>query len=83
MTTIKDLQKHQRGPWIYTLLDGAAWDAVEHIQRSEIAVDGGDAKLWNLLQDAHDLMGEALGDVFALASKDQVSGKERMDPKSP
>ena len=82
MTTIKDLQKHQRGPWIYTLLDGAAWDAVEHIQLSEIATDGGDAKLWKLLQDrfpqreAHDLMGEALGDVFALAAKDQESGKE-------
>ncbi len=37
MTTIKDLQKHQKGPWIYTLLDGAAWDAVEHV---------GDEKLW-------------------------------------
>lgn len=82
MTTIKDLQKHQRGPWIYTLLDGAAWDAVEHVNLSDIAVDGGDAKLWKLLnerfpqREAHDLMGEALGDVFALAAKDQESGKE-------
>ena len=82
MTTLKDLQKHQRGPWIYTLLDGAAWDAVEHVPLSEIAVDGGDGKLWKLLKErfpereAHDLMGEALGDVFALAAKDQESGKE-------
>lgn len=27
MATMKDLQKAQRAPWLFTLLEGRAWDA--------------------------------------------------------
>lgn len=36
--TFKDMKKEQRGPWLLTLLDGKAWDAVEHISLETLAV---------------------------------------------
>ena len=32
MLTVKDLQKTQRGPWLFTLLDGKALEACEHLE---------------------------------------------------
>ena len=31
MITVKDLSKEQRGPWLFTLLDGRALEACEHL----------------------------------------------------
>ena len=36
MMTMKDLSPMQKAPWIYTLLDGSAWEAVEHLTRDSL-----------------------------------------------
>ena len=51
MMTMKDLSPMQKAPWIYTLLDGSAWEAVEHLTLDSLAVEGGDAELWKVLHD--------------------------------
>ena len=82
MLTLKDVKAEQRGPWLFTLLDGKAWDACEHVTLEELATDKGEKLLWNILQrrfpekEAHDLMGEALGEVFALAANDSETMKQ-------
>ena len=74
MMTMKDLSNKQRGPWIYTLLDGKAWDAVEHLTLEDLTQEDGDETVWKVLstrfpeREPHDLMGEALGEVFGLAA---------------
>ena len=74
MMTMKDLSNKQRGPWIYTLLDGKAWDAVEHLTLEDLTKEDGDKTVWKVLstrfpeREPHDLMGEALGEVFGLAA---------------
>ena len=50
MMTMKDLQEKQKGPWIYTLLDGKAWDAVEHVTLEDLAKEDGHIQLWKLLE---------------------------------
>ena len=80
--TLKDCKETQQGPWLYTLLDGAAWDAVEHLDIDEIAKAGGAQRIWTILQkrfpekEPHDQMGEALGEVFSLAATDGETGKQ-------
>ena len=80
--TVKDLQKTQRGPWLFTLLDGRALEACEHLRLEDISKEDGDAAIWELLherfpeKEPHDQMGEALGEVFGLAAKDAESMKE-------
>ena len=82
LMTVKDLQKSQRGPWLFTLLDGRALEACEHLRLEDIAKEDGDAAIWDLLhsrfpeKEQHDQMGEALGEVFALAARDGESMKE-------
>ena len=82
MLTLKDVKAEQRGPWLFTLLDGKAWDAREHVTLEELATDKGEKLLWDILQrrfpekEAHDLMGEALGEVFALAANDSETMKQ-------
>ncbi|CAK0882257.1 unnamed protein product [Prorocentrum cordatum] len=46
---------------LYTLLEGTAVDALEHVELDELAVDGGEEKLF-----AADRVGDALGSVFGL-----------------
>ena len=76
MVTMKDLSDKQKGPWIYTLLDGRALEAVEHLTLTDLVKEDGAATLWNLLtarfpeKESEDQMGEALGEVFALCAKD-------------
>lgn len=80
--TLKDLAPKARAPWIYTLLDGSAWEAVEHLSLHSLAVEGGDIELWKLMADrfpekeASDLMGEALGEVFGLVAAENETAKE-------
>ena len=82
MMTMKDLSPKQKAPWIYTLLDGSAWEAVEHLTLDSLAVEGGDAELWKVLHDRFpekeptDMMGEALGEVFALAATEGETAKQ-------
>ena len=82
MITVKDLSKEQRGPWLFTLLDGRALEACEHLTLEDLNKDGGDKTIWTLLEDrfpekeVHDQMGEALGEVFALAAQDGEAMKE-------
>eukprot|EP00435_Cladocopium_sp_Y103_P053201 s487_g17.t1 len=83
MMTLKDLNKQQRAPWLLTLLDGKAWDACEHLTLEQLSEEeAGEALLWKTLQERfpekeqHDMMGEILGEVFALAALDQESMKQ-------
>ena len=76
MITMKDLSPKQQGPWLLTLLEGKAWDAVEHLELNDLHQERGAEMLWRLLserfpeKEPHDQMGEALGEVFALAASD-------------
>ena len=80
--TLKDCKEAQQGPWLYTLLDGAAWDAVEHLEIDELAKAGGAQLIWKVLQqrfpekEPYDQMGEALGEVFSLSANDGETGKQ-------
>ena len=73
---LKDFKKEQRGPWLFTLLEGKAWDACEHLSLDELAKESGEEMLWELLhsrfpeKEPYDQMGEAVGAVFALAAKE-------------
>ena len=55
-----------RGPFIYTLLDGPALEAVDHLSFEDYSATGGEKLLWDLLdarfpeKDKSDEMGEAL-----------------------
>ena len=68
------LGKEARGAFLFTLLEGKAAEAVEHVTFSEIAADSGEALLWELLDrrfptvDKHDELGEALDAVFSLTA---------------
>ena len=81
LMTFKDLKQEARGPWLLTLLDGRAWDAVEHLTLEELATKEGEKRLWQTLQERfpekeqHDVLGEVLGEVFSLAAADQESMK--------
>ena len=84
MTTLKDFQKSQRGPWIFafTLLDGKALEACGHLSLDDLTKEDGDTTVWKLLsarfleKEAHDQKGEALGEVLGLAARDGESMKE-------
>ena len=76
LLTFKDFKKEQRGPWLFTLLEGKAWDACEHMSLDELAKPEGEDQLWKILEsrfpekEPFDQMGEALGAVFALSAKE-------------
>eukprot|EP00435_Cladocopium_sp_Y103_P072571 s637_g40.t1 len=60
-----------------------AWDACEHLSLEQLADETeGEALLWKTLQDRfpekeqHDMMGEILGEVFALGALDQETTKQ-------
>ena len=48
--TMKDRKPHRKGPWVFTLLDGKAWEVVENMTLEDIGVDGGDQKIWQVLE---------------------------------
>ena len=82
MATMKDLQAKQRGPWVYTLLDGKALEACEHLKLEDLMKENGDEDLWKLLssrfpeKEPLDLMGESLGEVFGLVAMEGESAKQ-------
>ena len=79
MATQKDFTAAQRGPWIYTLLDGKALEAVEHLSLEDLMKEDAAKNVWRLLQErfpekeSEDQMGEVLGEVFGLAAKEGES----------
>ena len=76
MYTLKDLSLKQQGAWLYTLLDGKALEAVEHLTLTELQKEDGAETLWKILtarfpeKESEDQMGEALGEVFGLSARD-------------
>ena len=42
MITMTTLTKEARGPFVYSMLDGDALTAVEHLEFAEFAIDGGE-----------------------------------------
>ena len=82
MATMKDLKKEQRGPWLFTLLEGRAWDCCEHFTLEQLSASDGEQALWQTLEDrfpekeATDLMGEALGEAFSLSASEGESIKQ-------
>ena len=82
MFTMKDLSESQKGPWLFTLLDGKALEAVEHVPFEDLKKGTGAELIWKALQkrfpekEAHDQMGEALGEVFGLCAVDGESSQQ-------
>ena len=74
MATMKDLNDKQKGPWLFTLLDGKALDAVEHLTLEDLSKEDGADRVFKILGDRfpekekHDQMGEALREVFGRLS---------------
>ena len=82
MMSMKDVQKSQRGPFVYCLLDGLALECVEHLQLEDLSKEDGDEAIWKVLDERfpdkmqHDHMTECLREVFHLAPKDGESMAE-------
>ena len=82
MMSMKDVQKSQRGPFVYCLLDGLALECVEHLQLEDLSKEDGDEAIWKVLDERfpdkmqHDHMAECLREVFHLAPKDGESMAE-------
>lgn len=76
MAATKDLSEKQRGPWVFTLLDGLALETVEHLTLEQLTEVGGDQYVWNALEERfpdklkHDHLAECLHEVFQLAAKE-------------
>ena len=74
MACMKDFAPKQQGPWVYTLLDGRALEAVEHLTLEQMMAEDGVKQIWSLLKarfpekESEDQMGEALGEVRRLRS---------------
>ena len=78
-------ERHQapaKGAMVNTLLDGAAYEAVEHFTLDDIAIENGYRKVWEALhsrfpeKEPLDQMGEVLGEVFALCAADGETSKQ-------
>ena len=61
---------------MYSMLDGDALTAVEHLEFAEFAVDGGENMMFNILEaryldkDSIDRAGKALFDVFEVLARE-------------
>ena len=79
MYTMEKLTAKQQGPFLYTLLDGKALEALEHLELEKLQVENGAQVVLEILRErfpekeAHDQMGEALGEVFGLAAREGES----------
>ena len=64
MLSMKDIQKSQRGPFVYWLLEGLALECVEHLRLEDLSKDDGDEAIWKVLDERfpdkmqHDHMAE-------------------------
>lgn len=79
MAASRDINAKQRGPFVYTLLDGLALEAVEHLSLEDLSKENGDSMIWSVLErrfpdkQKHDWMAECLREVFQMAVKDGES----------
>ena len=77
MILMTTLTEKSRGPFVYSMLDGDALTAVEHMEIAEFAIEGGENLIFNILEarypdkDPLDRAGTAVLDVF------EVSARER------
>ena len=68
--------EHQRGPWVFTLLDGLALESVEHLSLEQLMEEDGDRHIWSALEERfpdklkHDHLAECLSEVFNLGAKE-------------
>ena len=71
MTT---LTKEARGPYVYSMLDGDALTAMEHLEFAEFAIGGGEILIFNILEarypdrDPIGRAGKALFGVFEVSA---------------
>ena len=69
MITMTTLTKEARGPFVHSMLDGAALTAVEHLEFAEFSIDGGQNLIFSILEarypdkDPTDRAGKPLFDV--------------------
>ena len=76
MAATRDLASKQRGPWVFTLLDGLALETVEHLTLDQLTEEEGDKYVWSALEERfpdklkHDHLAECLHEVFQLAAKE-------------
>ena len=83
MISMTTLTKEARGPFVYSMLDGDALTAVEHLEFAEFAIDGGENLIFNILEarypdkDPIDRAGKALFDVFEVSAREgeRLSGQ--------
>ena len=74
MITMSSLTKEATEPFVYSMLDGDALTAVEHLVFPEFAIEGGENVIFNILEarypdkDPIDQASKALFDVFQLAN---------------
>ena len=79
MITMTTPAKEARGPFEYSMLDGDALTAVEHLEFAEVAVDGADTLIFNMLEarypdkDPIDQAGKALFDVCEVSARESRS----------
>ena len=74
VVTMTTHAEEARGPFVYSMLDGDALTAAEHLEFAEFAVDGGETLTVNILEarcpdnDPIDRAGKALFDVFEVSA---------------
>ena len=70
LLTFKDFRAEQRGPWLFTLLEGKRGMHVSISPWKTSPKEGGEEALWKILEsrfpekEPYDQMGEALGAVL-------------------
>ena len=76
MVTMTKLSKEARGPFVYSMWDGDALTAVEHLDFAEFAIYGGENLIFKMLEarypdkDPIDRAGKALFDVFEVSVRE-------------
>ena len=76
MISMSTLTKEARGPFVYSMLDGDALTAVEHLEFLEFATEGGENVIFIILEaryrdkDPIDRAGKALFDVFEVSARE-------------
>eukprot|EP00959_Pyramimonas_sp_CCMP1952_P057874 1208057-Pyramimonas_sp.AAC.1 len=72
----RKLEREQRGPFIYTLLQGSALEVVDHLEFEDYECEDGDGQLLQLLEkrwpakEQEDVLGEHLEAVFGLQGRE-------------
>ena len=76
MITMTTLTKEARGPFVYSMLNGDALTAVDHLEFAEFVIDGVENQIFNILEarypdkDPIDRAGKALFDEFEVSARE-------------